>query len=166
MEITPFGHHQSQITIVHQPDLPLDPRIIDKTRWILLSPALLPELQSSTATGWRQAGLSSSTWQAIQAAYLLKAHPITRHGTTTIYPFGHMASSVTLIHTEGEEMQLSRVGNANLVLFGHKSLLWLKMLLLRSPRNTQKAIVFLKSHGLRPSSYSLPYLLGPFTVKV
>lgn len=166
MEITQFGHAHNLISIVHDPAHPIEPRIIDKTRWILLSPALLSPLQEQTAAGWRESKLSSSTWQAIQRPYLLEAHPITHHGRTTVYPFGHMASAVTVIHTGGEPLELMRVGTSNIILLDRESLLWLKMLVMRSPRNTHKAIPYLKSFGLRPSSKSLRYLLGPFTPKV
>lgn len=156
MEITHFGTNRGRITIVYNPQrILITPRIIDKTRWIILSPDLLPPLQDETAGGWRASGLSSCTWQAIQRAYLLEAHPITRHSSTLIYSFGHMASSVTLIHTPGEEIRPQRIGNTSVVVCGRHSSQWLHHLIERTPRRTQSAIPYLKEHGLRPSSVFL-----------
>jgi hypothetical protein len=150
MEITHFGNNRSRITVAFNPALlHIQPRIIDGTRWLLLQPDLLTELQQRLSAGHRAADLSSSTWQAIvNAPYLLDAHPITHHGPTTIYRFGHMASSVTLIRTHGQPLQLSRVGRANLITADHEAVLWLKDLIEKSPRKAQTAVHYFRENGL------------------
>lgn len=154
MEITPLGHNRSLITLVYSPQqLIIDPRIVDGTRWILLHPRYLVDLdQHLQATTRRAEGISGSTWQRLNAPYLLKPHLTTRHDATTIHQFGRMASAVTLIHTNGERMEPQRVGSSSIVLCGRLSFLWLRDLIQQSPRRTQSAIPYLKQHGIRPSS--------------
>lgn len=158
MEITHLGDNRSLITLVYAPlRIVVEPRIIDKTRWILLAPNLLAPLQK-TLTTRRAEGISGGTWQAIRNPYLLPAHPITRHGRTTIYRFGHMASAVTLIRTAGMPLNPARVGNSSLVLLDDSAMAFLKSLIQRSPRNRHAAITYLNANGLSLSGQAMDFL--------
>lgn len=158
METVHFGNNRSAINLVYAPRrIVIDPRIIDKTRWVLLSPDLIEPLQQSLTTR-RAEEISGNTWQAIHAPYLLKPHLVTHHGITTIYRFGHMASAVTLIRTTGTTIEPVRVGNSSLILLDQPSFDFLHMLIKKSPRNRHAAITYLKSNGLPLSGMAMNFL--------
>lgn len=155
MEITPLGTNRSQITVVFDPSSAVfQPRIIDKTRWLLLDPALLPTLQTHLlALGWRAAEISASTWSTIvHQPYLLEAYPITRRDPITIFPFGSFRNRVNLLRVPGSDIQLSRVGSAKIITADHESIDWLRQFITSSPRGTQPAISYFKSAGLTLTS--------------
>lgn len=164
MEITHFGDNRSRITVVYAPlRIVVQPRIIDGTRWLLLAPDLLGELQQRLmATPRRTLGIAGATRDNIvNRPYLLEAHPITHHNGVTIYRFGRMASSVTLIRTHGTPLQVSRVGSANMITADHESVLWLKALIERSPRGSSSAVAFFREHGLTLTSRILAEQFRP-----
>lgn len=148
MNITHFGTRRSQITIVFDRDLPVQPRIISGTRWLLLNPALLDNVQQHTSSGYRASGLSSSTWQSLQRAYMLEAYPISRYDNTYIYTFGRPHNRIALIHTLDDDLILNRVGSSSVITTGPSSSAWFSSLIARCPRNTWSAIALFSSHGL------------------
>ncbi len=153
MEITHFGQTRSRITLVYTPPrVTIAPRIIDGTRWILLHPDLLGQLQKRIARGHRAANLSSSTWQAIQRAYLLEAWPTIHHDHLTIYQFGRQHRRITLIYSSGELLAPQRIGSASLITAGPLSHAWLQQFITDSPRDTHAAISYFRDHGLTLSS--------------
>ncbi len=154
MEITRFGHDSSAIVIVYDPASTIvQPRIIDKTRWILFDFSLLTALQSQLSPGHRAAELSGSTWSAIvHAPYLLPPYPVQQSDGITIYSFGQRRNRITLLHSPGETIHLSRLGTAKIITTGQRSADWLNQLIATSPRSTHNAIQHFRSHGLTLSS--------------
>ena len=150
MEITQLGNSRAQITIVHDPALTdVRPRVIDHTRWVLLHPDLLDPLRQHLAKGHRAANVSSDTWKTIiHRPYLLEAYPVSTFGPTTVYPFGRINNRVNLIRTQGQPLQIARVGLSSLILLDHDALLWLKALIMASPRNSLHRRQFLQSYGI------------------
>ncbi len=154
MEITRFGHDSSAIVIAYDPASTfVQPRIIDKTRWLLFDPSLLTALQLQLAPGHRAAELSGSTWSAIvHAPYLLPPYPIQQSNGITIYSFGQPRNRITLLRCSSEPIRLSRLGSAKVITADQRSADWLKQLIAASPRSTHQAIQHFRSHGLTLSS--------------
>lgn len=155
MEITRLGTNRSAITLIYAPpQTVLDPHIIDKTRWILLTPDMLDPLLNTLSTR-RADRIAANTWQAIHAPYLLRPHTVTRHNNTTIYRFGRKASAVTLIHTAGEPIHPSRYHRTSLVTLDPLAMFFVKTMIRHSPRNRHAAITYLKSIGMPLSSIAM-----------
>lgn len=158
MEITRLGTNRSAITLVYAPpQTVIAPRIIDKTRWILLTPDLLDPLLATLSTR-RADGIAANTWRAIHAPYLLPPHTVTRHDNITIYRFGHMASAITLIHTEGQPVHPVRFHHTSLVTLDPHALVFIETMARRSPKNRHAAITYMKSIGMPVSSIILTIL--------
>lgn len=154
MNIFRFGANPKLITVVcPAPPLPVFPFLVSNTRWLLLNPACLPDLDSWLSSTTRRAeNVSGSTWAALSTPTLAPPSFTSRIDNTFIYTFGPPRHTITLIHTIGEPIIPERVGSASIILSGRLSFDWLQHIIRVSPRRTQNAIPYLKSLNLPPSS--------------